>query len=677
MATLAVLAVGYVLVQVKGQTYPIRGGYSDWYGRRSVNDVRNSYPHIWRWRDWIINSLNADKGYDRMILEMLAADEIAPTDDAAIAATGFIVRNWFSLNYNIWMQDQVEHTGKAFLGLTMNCALCHDHKYDPINQKDYFAFRAFFEPLEFRHDRVPGGPALPKYVRYKPGSGSSLKPVADGLPRIFDEVLDAKTRIFEGGDYRALIDDPPVPPGGPAFLGGDKLKITPIDLPLTAWYPGLKKFVQKDELAAAEKVIATARAVLDKNATALNSASHTTALAKLESLRARLVAENARDTGRFEALAKGAYRAEQLAALHAANEKIAQAHQATAAATKDADKKKAQTQLATAQKSVAAAETALKKESTNYTLLSPTYPKKSSGRRTALARWIASPDNPLTARVAANHIWARHFHKPLAEPVYDFGRKGTEPTHPMLLDWLAAELIKNNWRMKPIHRLIVTSEAYRRASTMSTNAKDSDNKLLWRMNPSRGEAEVIRDSILHVAGTLDTKIGGPEIPADKAITSRRRALYFSIHPEAGGHTKFIALFDAPDPGDCYRRTTSIIPQQALALANSTLAHQQSRVLARKLWETVGRENTSAGGDMDTAFVTAAFEQILTRLPKQKELQLCRAFLEKQTALFKQNTKTPSAIAKFNPATPSPVPDQRARESLAHSLFNHNDFITTR
>ena len=158
--------------------------YSDWYGRRQVNDVRNSYPHIWRWRDWIIESLNHDKGYDQMIREMVAADELYPQDDDRLPALGFIVRNWFSLNYDTWKQDLVEHTGKAFLGLRLNCAHCHDHKYDPITQEEYFRFRAFFEPLEFRHDRVPGGPALTKYIRYKPGSGASLKPIPAGLARV-------------------------------------------------------------------------------------------------------------------------------------------------------------------------------------------------------------------------------------------------------------------------------------------------------------------------------------------------------------------------------------------------------------------------------------------------------------------------------------------------------------
>ncbi len=132
--------------------------YSDWYGRRAVPDVINSYAQIWRWRDWIVRSLNEDKGYDRMVQEMLAADEIAPTDDDNLVATGFLVRNFYRWNYNSWMKDNVEHTGKAFLGLTFNCAHCHDHKYDPITHEDYFAFRAFFEPLECGTTASPASP---------------------------------------------------------------------------------------------------------------------------------------------------------------------------------------------------------------------------------------------------------------------------------------------------------------------------------------------------------------------------------------------------------------------------------------------------------------------------------------------------------------------------------------
>src|SRR5215510_16387711 len=156
--------------------------------------LRDSQLHIWQWRDWIIESLNDDKGYDRMVVEMLAADEAEPGDDADVVATGFVVRNWFKWNYNTWMRDQVEHTGKAFLGLTLNCAHCHDHKYDPISQEEYFRFRAFFEPLELRHDRVLGEPdpgPYPKYVY-----GQSYAGIKSGMIRVFDEKLDAPTFMY-------------------------------------------------------------------------------------------------------------------------------------------------------------------------------------------------------------------------------------------------------------------------------------------------------------------------------------------------------------------------------------------------------------------------------------------------------------------------------------------------
>ena len=130
--------------------------YSDWDGFGA--EVRESQPHIWRWRDWIVESLNGDMPYDRMIVEMLAADETGPCDAQHLRATGFLVRNWYKFNRNVWLDDTVEHTAKAFLGITLNCARCHDHKYDPIAQTDYYPFRAFFEPYAVRTDRVPGQP---------------------------------------------------------------------------------------------------------------------------------------------------------------------------------------------------------------------------------------------------------------------------------------------------------------------------------------------------------------------------------------------------------------------------------------------------------------------------------------------------------------------------------------
>src|SRR5262249_23145443 len=156
--------------------------YSDWAGYGA--EVRDSQKHIWRWRDWVIESLNADKGYDRMVQEMLAADELAPGDADAARATGFLVRNWYLFNRNVWLDRAGEHTGRACLGVTLNCARCHDHFFDPFTQKEYTAFRAVFEPHDVRTDRVPGVVDVNR----------------DGLVRVYDKNPDAPTYLFLRGD---------------------------------------------------------------------------------------------------------------------------------------------------------------------------------------------------------------------------------------------------------------------------------------------------------------------------------------------------------------------------------------------------------------------------------------------------------------------------------------------
>ncbi len=231
--------------------------YSDWYGRRSVPDVMNSYPMVWRWRDWIVRSINENKPYDQMIVEMLAADEVLPADDENIVATGYLVRSWFKWNYETWKKELVEHTGKAFLGLTLNCAQCHDHKYDPLAQEEYFRFRAFFEPLELRHDRVPGeaDPGMfEKYIYGKP-----YGPIKSGMVRVFDEYLDAETFMFSKGDARLRIEGKPaMTPGAPAVIGGDHLQTTTLTLPIEAAYPGMKEFIRTEERNKRQMALATA-----------------------------------------------------------------------------------------------------------------------------------------------------------------------------------------------------------------------------------------------------------------------------------------------------------------------------------------------------------------------------------------------------------------------------------
>ncbi len=190
------------------------------------------------------------------------------------------------------------------------------------------------------------------------------------------------------------------------------------------------------------------------------------------------------------------------------------------------------------------AQMASQSESDKYSPLGPVHPRTSSGRRLALARWIVDSKNPLTVRVAANHIWSRHFGAGLVPSMDEFGQNRTEPSHPALLDWLAAELMEpsigsqssgsaRGWSMKHLHRLIVTSNTYRTASTndAACYAIDPDNRYLWRTTTRRVEAEVVRDSVLYVAGGLDLTQGGPEVDQNQGLTTPRRSLYFRSAPE--------------------------------------------------------------------------------------------------------------------------------------------------
>ena len=179
------------------------GAYSDWWGLGA--ELRNSQRHIWHWRDWTVESFNADLGYDEMIRQMLAADELYPTDTKKLRATGYLARSYFLFNRTTWLDEVVEHTGKGFLGLTFNCCKCHDHKYDPIKQTDYYSFRAIFEPYQLRTDLI----------------GSELDAMKGGIPRVYDANLDAKTPFHIRGDERNADKDRVVNPGLPQFLAPD------------------------------------------------------------------------------------------------------------------------------------------------------------------------------------------------------------------------------------------------------------------------------------------------------------------------------------------------------------------------------------------------------------------------------------------------------------------------
>jgi hypothetical protein len=391
------------------------------------------------------------------------------------------------------------------------------------------------------------------------------------------------------------------------------------------------------------------------------------AQATLRGVEARLVADRARflpDSGLApESTAQAAQQAEREAALATAQTAVLQAELALTTAeakpTTDANRAK-EIDAARAQQSVAAkaretADAALAQPvSSTYTAFTPTYPTSSTGRRAALARAIIDRRNPLTARVAVNHIWMRHFHQPLVSSVFDFGRNGTAPTHPELLDWLAVELMDTGWSMKHLHRLLVTSEAYQRSSATADSPAvqaDPENRLLWRMNVGRMEAEVVRDSLLAVSGRLDPTLGGQELENKDSLTTFRRSLYYCCQPEEDGKSQLGMLFDGPEPADCYRRSRTIIPQQALALSNSDLAHELSNQLEGKIWSSL----SPAEQQGVAPFVVRAYQQILSRSPTPAELEACARFL--------------------TPAT-GPVTEVE-RAGLVRVLLNHNDFVAIR
>ena len=268
------------------------------------------------------------------------------------------------------------------------------------------------------------------------------------------------------------------------------------------------------------------------------------------------------------------------------------------------------------------------------------YPRTSSGRRTALANWLTHRDHPLTARVAVNHIWLRHFGAPLVETVSDFGLRAPRPLHQDLLDYLTVEFIESGWDMKYLHRLILTSKAWQRSSSnlaadKKTLAADPGNLHYWRMNGRRMEAQVVRDSLLHLAGTLDLAQRGPSVtPSPDA---RRRSLYF-FHSR-DGRSRFLETFDDADVFACYRRSESIVPQQALAMMNSQTASTSAKQIGAEFETNMSPE----------AFVRAAFSKILARPPVPVELAESLTYLN----------------------------EQPKREHFIHALINLNDFLMIR
>jgi hypothetical protein len=489
--------------------------------------------------------------------------------------------------------------------------------------------RAFFEPYHVRLDVVPGEPDLTR----------------DGIPRVYDRMLETPTYRFVRGQENNPDESSVIVP---AFLAFDELKIKPVSLPTEAWQPERRPWVIDAHRAAARQGIDTAEAAVAEaqeklaaaetannsqasgadSQTELTVAKAGAAVAKcelvsierrFEAMRAAWAVADGPSDDRHAALVQlerqqtaSAVAAERQVLVAKARHGVAVAQQSRLRAEPD-KLDIAEEELKTARKSLdkaIATATAEIKPPDEYSPLAgakwtPTrflfsarddpsveFAPYSTGRRTALANWITDRRNPLTARVAVNHIWMRHMGAALVPTVFDFGLNGTAPTHPALLDWLASELMDSGWSMKHLHQLIVNSAAYRMTSSVAggedNKAKDPDNRHWWRRVPIRLESQTMRDSLLAHAGTLDPAMGGPPVLPAQQDESTRRSLYF-FHSN-NDRNLFLTTFDETLVKDCYRREQSIVPQQALALTNSKLILDASARIAERL---------SAEGDKKT------------------------------------------------------------------------------
>jgi hypothetical protein len=528
---------------------------------------------------------------------------------------------------------------------------------DPFAQTEYYQLRAIFEPYHVRTDRVPGEMDLAK----------------NGIPRAYDRTVAAKTYLFEAGDERFPVKDEVIPPGVPEVLGGS-FNVSTVERSHEEAHPDQRPFVVDALLRSAEQRVASAK----------DDTRRAAAEASLKALRAEIELERQVADGldkssepwkeqakKIQQLQREAAQLDARAALKSARaklEKITADWKAAQDANDDDAVAKAKKAKAAAEKAVASAEAAVKKADeaaakaldTKFKPREQTvYPDVSSGRRLAFARWLTDRENPLTARVAVNHIWLRHFGRGLVTTPNDFGASGASPSHPALLDWLAAELMESGWSMKHLHRLIVTSATYRMASTASARpvsdgpsmseqfagavdrrAVDPDNALYWRGPQRRMEGELVRDNLLHLAGRLDDRFGGPDIDQNLAQTSRRRSIYLRHAHEK--LVEFVQIFDGPAVSECYQREVSIQPHQALALCNSELSVAAAKAIERDLSESTG--------DDDAAFVDQCFLRVLNRPASDAEKASCLQFLEG---------------------------GDRPRMNLILVLFNHNDFVSIR
>ncbi len=520
--------------------------YGEKWGRHWLDLVRyaesNSYerdnpkPNAWRYRDYVVQSLNADKPFNRFITEQLAGDELPGDNPEAITATGYY-------RLGIWddeptdreqarldgLDDIITTTSQTFLGLTLDCARCHDHKIDPFPQSDYYRLLAFFDNINHYRN---GGPTDEAVIF---NDNQSRQHYEDQLlaqqrrkKELQEEITELEHRfatLYEA-DGNHLESEHQIPQlleeHGDRILGTGP----------TATYKARK---------AALKEVEQEKVPVDK-ALCVTEAGPTPPATHIR-IRGNAHVEGDEVQPGFPSI------------LGFPDPQIHSGNHA-----------------------------------------------KTTGRRSVLANWIASPQNPLTARVLVNRVWQHHFGRGLVRTPNDFGLQGAKPTHPGLLDWLSLEFVRQGWSLKHLHRLIMTSQTYQMASNPNAEAlaADPENDLFWRFNVRRLTAEEIRDSILAITGELNPKMAGPsiyvkipdEILAGQSVPGRgwgesptaeqnRRSIY--IHVKRSLLSPILEGFDLAETDRTTPvRFTSVQPTQALNMLNSDWLQEQAGHLARRI-----------------------------------------------------------------------------------------------
>jgi hypothetical protein len=547
-------------------------------------------PNAWRYRDWVVQAFNQDLPYDRFVALQLAGDELEPDDINAVIATGFnrcypdmVDLNDQGLRRQNALDDITETASLTFLGLTMGCARCHDHKFDPISQADFYRLQAFFTPARFRDDY----------------------PILAAEPRKQNEAkLDAWTREMARIQARII-----------AIEASNRARLA----------PGRPLGIDDQVIAAWEKDPA------DRSPEEVSRVFEAASKDKRIDLKALIAALGPQ--ARRE-------RAEALAELDK-HKKAKPAPPPQARVIDEAGPAAAPTYLRRR------GEYALKGPEVRPSfpaILTDSEPQvhpsnRSTGRRSSLAAWLTRPDHPLTTRVIVNRLWQGHFGRGLVATPSDFGLMGDSPSHPELLDRLALELVARKWSLKAIHRLIVTSATYRQSSRVSPNeAKaDPDNLLLSHFSRKRLDGEAIRDALLAVSGRLNRTMGGPsifpELPAELTKLSSkgkvwpvspdpldrdRRSLY--VFTRRNLRYPFFEAFDRPDTNaSCPKRAVTTIAPQALSLLNGKLAVDSSKALA----DRVVHEAPADQADR----IERAYRLALGRSPDALEKRLAAEFLQ--------------------------------------------------